>query len=301
MFSGNASGAQRAIAVVSNNIDPLRQGRIKVTCSALLGDESSELPGWIEPALPWGWFIVPDVGQQVTILFTEETSSDVFRGESSITHPNIQWEGATHFTGPLAVDGNPIGSEFTIKNYTKRRGFKTPAGHVLLFDDSQHGREVRMSWSGGTPATPKSAFWSFDNKGSFAVQDAGGNVFYMNAKKTGSLTGEVSMIHKSGNRISIDDDGISMVDKHGNAIVMNAAGISIVSQGPINVMGSDMIVQNGLHFSGPDGIPCNVGGVVNALHPLTAANAPLKPLALVGSLPADGTAVAAALGAVAAL
>src|SRR5690606_954594 len=106
------TGERTAPARVTNNDDPDRRGRIKITCSALLGDESRELPGWIETALPWGWFVIPDVGQQVTVSYTLGTSNDTFAGQSSISSSNVRWHGATHFTDELAADPNVIGDEF---------------------------------------------------------------------------------------------------------------------------------------------------------------------------------------------
>lgn len=254
------------LATVSNSEDPEKRGRIKVTCSALLGDEQQELPGWIEPALLWGWFAVPDVGQQVTIIATLGTDSDLYQHQSSITSLNVRWLGGTVFTGDDAEDANLIGEEFTDKNYGKRRGFKTPNGHVLLFDDTTGDQQIQMTWSGGPEDNPKTAFWSFDKTGSLVCQDASGSLLYMNGDN-----GEMTLMNSHNHRFVLSEEGISMVDAHGNAIIMNADGISIQSQGPMTFMGTDHVFYNGLHFAGPDQIPVNVGGLCAALHPGTAS------------------------------
>lgn len=255
------------LATVSKNDDPDKQGRIKVTCSALLGDEQQELPGWIEPALLWGWFAIPDVGQQVTILATLGTEEDVYQHQSSITSINARWTGSTVFTGEEAEDKTLVGEEFTDKNYGKRRGFKTPTGHVMMFDDTSGDEQIQMSWSGGPEDDRKTAFWSFDKTGSFICQDASGSLFYMNGDN-----GQTSLINAAGHRIVMDEDGISLIDAHSNGIIMNADGISFLSQGPMQFMGTDHTFKNGLHFTvfaGPSEIPVNVGGLCASLHPAT--------------------------------
>lgn len=293
-------GERTAAAKVTNNEDPEKRGRIKITCVALLGDESRELPGWIETALPWGWFAIPDVGQQVTISYSLGSSNDTFAGQSSIASSNVRWHGATHFTDENAPDPNVIGEEFTSKNYGKRRGFKTPNGHVLMFDDSPGDQQIRMSWAGGTPVTPKTAYWAIDKSGSFVCQDAAGNLLFMN----GANDGEMSMIHNGGNRFVINKDGISMVDTHGNAIIMDENGVSIVSSKPIALTGSDTIVKNGLHFVNALGLGTNVGGMVALMNPGTIEGvALLTTVTAAGAVPpaADGTALLTGVGAVAAL
>ena len=261
---GSTPDERMFLATVSNSEDPEKRGRIKVTCAALLGDEQQEMPGWIEPALLWGWFAVPDVGQQVTVLMTLGTETDVYQHQSSITTPLLRWMGSTLYTDEDAEDANAIGEEFTDKNYGKRRGFKTPNGHVLLFDDTTGDQQIQMTWSGGPEDNRKTAFWSFDKDGSLICQDAGGSIFYMNGSN-----GEMTMMNSHQHRIVLSETGISLVDAYGNAIIMAEEGISFQSQGPMTFMGSDHIFNNGLHFVGLDENPVNVGGLCSALHPST--------------------------------
>lgn len=264
MFSNKQSLDKTHIAKVTNTNDPERRGRIKVTCVALLGDEFSELPGWIVPALSWGWFVIPDVGQYVTVSFTSGSDADTFKDQSSITGSQMQWHGSTHFTDDNVTPATPVPGEFVEKNYGKRRGFKTPRGHVLLFDDSAGDEQIQLTWSGGKKSDPKTAFFAFDSDGSFMAQDAGGGLFYMNGSDN-----EMSLIQAAGNRISLTNDGISMVDVNGNAFTMGTGGISFVSSGPMVFQGADHMFYNGLHFAGLDQIPVNVGGLCSMFHPLT--------------------------------
>ena len=287
MFQSNEAGDRNAVATVTNNEDPEKRGRIRVTCTALLGDETRELPGWIEPALSWGWFVVPDVGQQVTVSYSLGSSNDVLSGQSSISNSNVRWYGATLYTQPNADEPDTIGEEFTEKNYGKRRGFKTPNGHVLMFDDTQGDQQVLMTWAGGTPQRPKSAFWSIDKDGSFVCQSANGAVVLLNSKDS-----ETSLIHPNGNRFVLTDDTIEIVDKFGNAIVMGAGGISIMSSNPITLHGSDTVVRNALHFVDALQVNTNISAAAAIMNDLTVGGAALK-LTVAGAVPADGVALLA--------
>lgn len=268
MFSSNAHGDQSFPAVVTKTDDPESRGRLKVACSALLGDETREFPAWVEPDLPWGWFLIPNVGQQVTLTISLGSGSDLFSGQSAIASSRPRWSGS-HFTtsGPEADtvnDPSPVGSEFTAKNYGQRRGFKTPRGHVFLFDDTSGGEQITLSWAGGTPVNPKAALLSIDHDGSFVIQDAGGSVLYLNA------SGDSTLINKHGSYLLMDGAGISLVDQNNNAMIMNSDGISFVSAKPISFAGTDHIFQSGLHFV-DNGITVNVGGIAASFHPLTVA------------------------------
>ena len=281
MFS-NAHGDQTFTAVVTNVEDPEQRGRLKVTCSALLGDESQELPGWVEPELQVGWFWIPNVGQQVTLTTALGASSDLYSGQSSIASANLRWD-AARYTEDGAEGGNPVGSEFKT-NYGNRRGFKTPRGHVFFFDDKKGDEQITISWAGGTDAQPKTALMSLDSDGSFVVQDSGGSVLYMNGKD-----GETTLLNQGGSYIMMNGDGLSLVDNNNNALIMNSAGISVVSSGPVNFAGSDHVFSNGLHFL-DNGLTVNVGGVIAAFHPATVAGIAMTATTLAAvAVPGDPT------------
>src|SRR6185436_657282 len=134
------------IATVTAIQDPDKRGRIRVACVGLLGDETTEVPHWIEPALEWGWFVVPDVGEIVDIELVAHDSTDESPGQSSINTPNMRWRGR-HWGGSKTDAARPIPEDFTTKNYGKRRGFATPGGHILMFDDTEGGEKISLAWS----------------------------------------------------------------------------------------------------------------------------------------------------------
>ena len=73
---------ERYEAVVSSNEDEEQRGRIQVTCPALLGDDITVLPCWLEPIHDWGWFYVPDVGEQVEIEIAASDELDETFGQT---------------------------------------------------------------------------------------------------------------------------------------------------------------------------------------------------------------------------
>ena len=127
-------------AVVTDIADPEKRGRIRVASSDLLGDEETTMPEWIEPLLQWWWFTLPEVGDEIEVVYADSGETDEIRGQTSIIAPDMRWLGWRR-----QDDIDPIFKT----NYGKRRGFKTDLG-VLYFDDSAQG-EVVISC--GTPGS----------------------------------------------------------------------------------------------------------------------------------------------------
>jgi hypothetical protein len=132
--------------VMANNDDELR-GRIQVTCADLTGDPEAVLPIWIEPVFEWGMFLVPDVDEFVEIEIVTSTDDDESFGQSMIYEPRIHWR-AKRFYHEGGDTETPIHADFKT-NYGKRRGFATPAGHILLFDDTDGSEFVSLSCKDG--------------------------------------------------------------------------------------------------------------------------------------------------------
>lgn len=129
-------------AKVMSIADPEQRGRIQVASADLLGDEDTTMPEWIEPLLQWGWFTLPEVGDEVEVVYADSGETDEIRGQTSIVSPDIRWMGWRR--------RDDIDAIFKT-NYGKRRGFKTKLG-TLYFDDSSAG-EVLISC--GSTATIK--------------------------------------------------------------------------------------------------------------------------------------------------
>ena len=121
------------------------RGRIKVACADLLGDFTTEVPVWIEPRLDWGWFVVPDIGEMIFIELTTESNDDDVRYQVTIDAPDINWSGARYYSENETGDTPTEINEVFKTNYGKRRGFCTPYGHTILFDDTKGDSQVYIS------------------------------------------------------------------------------------------------------------------------------------------------------------
>jgi hypothetical protein len=162
-------------AKVTFNQDPEKRGVIRVACVGLMGDEDTEVPVDIEPVYDWGWFYVPDIGEVVEIECTEGSDEDEQHGQMSIDNCDLKWRCARHYGNNEGDTPTPINSAFTSKNYGKRRGFATPAGHVFMFDDTEGAEEITLSWKKGL------ALLTFDMTGSVKLQNLAGATFVMDA------------------------------------------------------------------------------------------------------------------------
>lgn len=144
---------ERYPAVVTSIEDEENRGRIRVACAQLLGDEDAELPMLVEPVHDWGWFYLPDVGEIVEVEVVVGSDEDEAYGQMSLDNLDIQWRGK-RFGTDAELEGentpSPIHPDF-LENYGKRRGFATPGGHVLLFDDTEGGTRIHLTWAQEKP------------------------------------------------------------------------------------------------------------------------------------------------------
>lgn len=214
--------------------DPEQRGRIKVACSALLGTEDEALPMWVPPVAEWGWFFVPDIGETVDVEFISDEDDDESRSMASIANNDIRWRGR-HWNG--TGDGaRPIPDDFKT-NYGKRRGFATPGGHIMMFDDTPGKRKWSMTWASGEG---KFAYQAFDEDGSFICANANGSLLYHNAKEK-----ESSWVDEHGNSIRLSATGISWIDKHGNFIESKDGAIQVCSPAAVTVSCKDATIDAG--------------------------------------------------------
>lgn len=162
-------------AVVTFNQDPDKRGVIRVACAAIMGDEDTEVPVDVEPAHDWGWFYVPDIGEVVEVEVMEHSAEDEHPGQASIAHLDIKWRSARFFGNTEGATPTPVNTAFTEEHYGKRRGFATPAGHVLMFDDADGGEEIRLWWKDGGASVV------IDKDGTITLTNKSGATFTMDA------------------------------------------------------------------------------------------------------------------------
>jgi len=230
---------ERHTAEVVATDDPEKRGRIRIKCSGILGDEETDLSTWIEPLLTWGFFLVPDIGEIVEVVIDTCSDQDEIFGQTSITNPNPQWLGARYYQGEADAEGRrTVPEEFTSKNYGKRRGFKTPAGHVLIFDDTQDSEELTLACSSGPAAARKQAFVSMDAKGSIVLSNATGTTIYMNA-----ADGQLAIIDQHGNTYASDSAGMKIVSKQGYFLEMKEGVVQLVCGGNVVVQANNASIK----------------------------------------------------------
>jgi hypothetical protein len=204
-------------ATVMTIEDPEKRGRIKVACVGLLGDEDTEVPQWIEPNLQWGWFVVPDPGEIVEIEAVMSDDQDEIFGQSSIENMELRWSGRRSWTNDSVEDGEPrpINKEFEI-NYGKRRGFATPTGHIILFDDTKGSEQISITWI----QDDKKQSILFNEKGSIEIANANDSKINLDSEN-----GKVEIEDENGNKITMED-GLITVDAQ-NDLVVNGENTNI--------------------------------------------------------------------------
>jgi phage protein D len=130
--NGNNGPAGVVIGIVTNNRDPQGVGRVKVKFPWLAGDQESH---WARVAMPMagkerGLYLLPEVEDEVLVMFEH----------GDINHPFVigsLWNGRD--VPPLKIDEAVSSSGDVV-----RRIFKTRAGHVLLFDDSDESPGIQI-------------------------------------------------------------------------------------------------------------------------------------------------------------
>lgn len=118
-------------AIVTNIDDPAKAGRIRV---AIEGMDGGEYPEWLEPTLTPGWVAMPSPGDTVEITLPD--------GEDI-----VEFADQVRYIGTVLDEAHPVDDDFKT-NYPKRRGFRSPAGHFLIFDDDD-GIVLTVGASGG--------------------------------------------------------------------------------------------------------------------------------------------------------
>ncbi len=222
-------------ATVTNSADPEKRGRIKVACAALLGDEETEMPHWVEPVFEWGWFIVPDPGEIVDLEVTEGADDDEHRGQASINNMNPRWKGR-YWGGNDTDVKRPVPADF-LTNYGKRRGIATPGGHIMMFDDTEGSKKFSITWKGGDN---EYAYMAADEDGSWVIANKKGSLLYLNAKD-----GEMSWVDQHGNTISSGSTGIKLIDKSGGVAEMKDGVIQLLGQAAITISCKNAVVDAG--------------------------------------------------------
>jgi len=163
------------LARVVDNQDEKKLGRIQVVCPDFTGSQEP-LADWVEPLLDWGWFYIPDVDEIVEIEILMSSNQDDVPYEAAIFNPVMKWRGKRAWDSANTNSPRPIPDEVKT-NYGKRRGFITPSGHVLMFDDTPGKSMVRLGWKDGSNTSEI----LLDESGSIAITNKAGTTIVMDA------------------------------------------------------------------------------------------------------------------------
>lgn len=229
-------------ATVTFNDDPDKRGIIRVACIGLMGDEETEVPIDVEPVHDWGWFYIPDIGELVEIEVIEGSSEDEQKGQMSIDNLDIKWRSARYYGNQEGQTPTSINALFTEENYGKRRGFSTPAGHVVMFDDKEGSEEIRISWKDGT------SYIQIDKSGQMTFANKDGATIVLNSD------GSIVITNKAGASINMD----AVADK----IVATATLLELNGSSEAQILGNAFktyfdthIHPTGVGPSGPPSVP----------------------------------------------
>lgn len=187
---------------VVDNDDPDQLARLRLRVPSVLGETQT---AWALPCLPFGGlqdqglFMVPEVGAQVWVEFEE--------GE--LSHPI--------WTGTFWQQGGDTPSE-AAQSPPTTRALKTPAGHVLQFDDAEGAQRFRLHH-------PQDAEMTIDENGTVALSDANGATLTLDAGAN-----SVVLEDANGNTLTMDSSATVIEDKNGNRIEMAASGITVQGQ-----------------------------------------------------------------------
>lgn len=189
-------------AIVVDNKDPQKRGRLKVRIPSVLADQDSD---WALPCLPYGGFkqqglfMVPEVDSQVWVEFEE---GDIHRPI---------WVGTF-----WQQDGDP--PEDAAKEEPTTRLLQTKSGHILQFDDADGEEQFRLHH-------PTEAEMVIDPNGTISLTDASGAKIKMDAENS-----EIIVEDANGNILTMNSSGTTVEDSNGNMIEMAAAGITAKGQ-----------------------------------------------------------------------
>lgn len=240
---GSLRYAGRSKALVEDNVDPQKRGRVRVK-HPLLGD----LSVWVAYLTPPGVFTAPQIGD---VVYIEADS-----GEYS--HP-VAW-------GNLTKNGGGAVPDTFLRATPTNRGMYTPNNHLFEMDDGQTSAKtddgIRLTTSAGhkfhlIDDTAQTSITLADSKGNESKLDSLANVWTwtMAAGTNMTIDGSqdlLSMTTDSGDTVSISaSDGIQMSTPADGGTTASfssgaidftaAAGFSITADQSVAISATDAI------------------------------------------------------------
>jgi len=187
---GGLRYAGRSKALVEDNVDPQKRGRIKVS-HPLLGQDTVWIPYLTTP----GTYTVPNIGDVVFV----EADAGIY------THP-IAW-------GNFTKKGGGAVPDTFLRAAPTNRGMYTPNNHLFELDDGlgpdKTGAGIRVTTSG------LHIFHMIDDEAetNITLKDSAGNGFVLD-----TLTNTYTLEITDNNKMIINDDGFALTTKASTTI-----------------------------------------------------------------------------------
>lgn len=202
-------------ALVGDNKDPEKRGRIRVTVPNIAPNEDDLLEGWFTPAAfmagtsddaKYGWFWPPEIGDvvQVTFYYGSTLNTGSYFGGRYVSQDRVP--------APLGYKEGEGETE------PVTRGVVTRAGHQLVFFEEGGKEEVDLVWKQGDAT----ASLKFLPNGSVEVTNKQGSKITLDAENKQIVVDDVD----NGNTVTLDSNGVKVKTK-AKVVVEGATEFSV--------------------------------------------------------------------------
>ena len=269
------------VGIVIDNVDPNRQGRVRVKFPSLPGEPTS---WWLRQSSPnagkeRGLYALPEIDDEVLVVFQQGDQNQgviIAQYWNGVDLPPTEAEGG--MPGSAKSD---TGAEWSTELFTDgsttiddndRRFWRSRSGHLFVFDDTA-GKETIQMWDGGHTLafvfdTAKKAIFLTNTEGDIHIRakndiyiEAGNDIKYMAGN---NIEGECKSDYnlKVGKNYSIDvginyknEAGTNATVKAGTNATLEGGAATLVKGGAsatlkaakTEVSGSGMVkVQGGV-------------------------------------------------------
>jgi uncharacterized protein involved in type VI secretion and phage assembly len=270
MFRTSSSGGatdQRLIAPVLNaivvdNVDPLGQGRVKVSFPHLSGDPEST---WLRMCTPvggdkFGFYALPEVGEEVLIAFLRGSPEDGIVLGSLWSSSNMPPEEAA--TPPAPDEATVGGASISTDTYTAgsttidrndRRLWRSRSGHLLMFDDTEGAESVQL-WD-----KTRSLAIVLDSASNRIVVSNGAGDLHLRARGKVVLEAGQEVLVQAGTDFKEESTGVTELKAGTTGQFQATAGLTLKSDADVDIQGLNITAAANVKFEA-SGVMCKVAG-----------------------------------------